>query len=163
MDLIHYAVQDGVAEIRLDRPEKLNAMTPTMASELHRLARCANDDDVVKAVLLTGAGNSAFCAGSDLQSLADYANEWAFRNRCEYAAAIRDIRKPVVAALKGWVLGGGAEMALAADIRVADETMRLGFPEVSHGWVGGGGGLAIAASALRLRPGDESATHRKED
>ncbi|WP_111413127.1 enoyl-CoA hydratase/isomerase family protein [Billgrantia lactosivorans] len=139
MDLIHYGVQDGVAEIRLDRPDKLNAITPAMASELSRLARCANDDDNVKAVLLTSAGPRAFCAGTDLQSLAGYANAWAFRNRCEYAAAIRDIRKPVVAALKGWVLGGGAELALAADIRVADETARFGFPEVSHGWVGGGG------------------------
>jgi enoyl-CoA hydratase/carnithine racemase len=57
----------------------------------------------------------------------------------EYATAIRDIRKPVVAALKGWCLGGGAEMALSADIRIAAPGTRIGFPEVTRGWVGGGG------------------------
>ena len=64
---------------------------------------------------------------------------WKFRNRVEYATVLRDMRKPVVAALHGWVLGGGAELALSADMRVMGRSAKLGFPEVTRGWVGGGG------------------------
>ena len=63
----------------------------------------------------------------------------AFRDRIEYAALVRDIRKPVIAALKGWVLGGGMEIALAADIRIAGRGAKIGGPEVTRGWLGGGG------------------------
>ena len=132
-------VQDGVAELVLDRPAKHNAITPAMAARIQDLAQAVDRDDGIRAVLLRGEGQRAFCAGSDLNGLATYASAWAFRNRIEYAAAIRGIRKPVVAALQGWTLGGGAEMALAADLRVAAEGTKLGFPEVTRGWVGGGG------------------------
>lgn len=130
---------DGVAEITLDRPAKHNAVTPPMAAAIAGHARAVDGDARVRAVLLRGAGDRAFCAGSDLNALAEYPDAWSFRNRVEYAAAIRDIRKPVVAALKGWALGGGFEMALAADIRIAARSTRVGCPEVKRGWVGGGG------------------------
>ena len=113
-------------------------------------------DDEVRAVLLRGEGERAFCSGSDLNALAAYPSAWHFRNRVEYAHVVRSIRKPVVAALKGWTLGGGAELALAADIRIAADTTRFGFPEVSRGWVGGGGAsqtlprLIGQGQALRL-------------
>ncbi len=133
-------VRDGfVAEIVLNRPAKMNAVTPAMAATIERLCTELDRDDQVRAVLLRGAGDRAFCAGSDLNALADYSSAWAFRNRVEYASAVRDMRKPVVAALHGWVLGGGAEMALSADIRVMGRGARMGFPEVVRGWVGGGG------------------------
>src|SRR3954447_7070101 len=128
-----------VAEIVLGRPEKLNAITPEMASAIHRIAEEIDRSEEVHAVLLLAMGERAFSAGSDLESLAAYSSAWSFRNRIEYAAAIRRIRQPVVAALKGWTLGGGAEIALAADVRIADTTAKLGFPEVTRGWVGGGG------------------------
>lgn len=132
--------RDGpVAEIVLNRPGKLNAVTPPMAAEIERLCRALDRDEGVRAVLVRGMGDRAFCAGSDLNALAEYASAWAFRNRVEYATALRDMRKPVVAALHGWVLGGGAEMALSADIRVMGRGARMGFPEVQRGWVGGGG------------------------
>lgn len=132
--------RDGfVAEIVLNRPGKLNAITPPMAAEIERLCRALDRDDGVRAVLIRGAGERAFCAGSDLNALAEYPSAWAFRNRVEYATAVRDMRKPVVAALHGWVLGGGAEMALSADIRVMGQSAKMGFPEVQRGWVGGGG------------------------
>jgi len=86
-----------------------------------------------------GAGDRAFSAGSDLNALVDISDLMAFRNRVEYAAVVRDIRKPVVASLKGWVLGGGLEIALAADIRIAGRSSKIGGPEVTRGWVGGGG------------------------
>lgn len=136
---VNYEVIEGVAEITLDRPAKMNAVTPEMAVVLDRHCKVADADDQVCSVLIKGAGDRAFCAGSDLQALAEYPTAWHFRNRLEYAASVRDIRKPVVVALHGWVLGGGGEIALAADIRVAAESTRCGFPEVTRGWVGGGG------------------------
>ncbi|NMJ43694.1 enoyl-CoA hydratase/isomerase family protein [Roseomonas sp. JC162] len=128
-----------VAELLLDRPAKHNAVTPAMAAAIAEAAHALDADDAVRVVLLRGAGERAFCAGSDLNSLAAYPSTWHFRNRVEYATAIRNIRKPVIAALQGWTLGGGAEMALGADIRIAAEGTRFGFPEVTRGWVGGGG------------------------
>src|SRR3569623_2866786 len=136
---ITFTVADNVGEIMLNRPQKHNAMTPKMATELHAVCAASDRDDAVRVVMLKGAGERAFCSGSDLNSLAEYSDAWAFRNRAIYENAIRNIKKPVIAALKGWVLGGGAEMAMAADIRVAGRSMKLGFPEVTRGWVGGGG------------------------
>ena len=80
----------------------------------------------------------------------------AFRDRIEYAALVRDIKKPVIAALKGWVLGGGMEIAIAADIRICGRSARIGGPEVTRGWLGGGGAsqmlprLVGVGQAMRL-------------
>jgi len=138
-DEIRTVKGDFIAEIILDRPSKMNAITPAMAAAIEHHCREFDRDDSVRVVLLRGAGDRAFCAGSDLNALAEYPTPWKFRNRVEYATAVRNMRKPVVAALHGWVLGGGAEMALSADIRVMGRSARLGFPEVKRGWVGGGG------------------------
>lgn len=131
--------QEGVAVLTLDRPAKHNAMTDAMAEELIGHARAINADATVRAVLLRGAGKRAFCAGMDLRAIEAYRTAWAFRHRPDYPGAVRSVRVPVVAAVKGWALGGGFEMALAADIRVAGRSTRIGFPEVTRGWVGGGG------------------------
>ena len=136
---ITLSVDAAVAQIILDRPAKHNAMTPAMAAELANICMEVDRDEAVRVVHLSGAGERAFCAGSDLGALADYPSAWAFRNRVEYATAIRNVRKPVVAELKGWVLGGGLELALAADIRIAGRSAKFGAPEVVRGWVGGGG------------------------
>ena len=123
-----YLKQDGfVAEIVLNRPAKLNAITPAMAATLEGLCRQIDRDDDVRVVLVRGAGERAFCAGSDLNALAAYSSSWKFRNRIEYATVLREVRKPVVAALQGWVLGGGAELALSADIRVMGRGAKFGF------------------------------------
>lgn len=141
-------IADGIAAVTLDRPEKLNAVTPGMAADLVRLCRELDRDDAVRVILLTGAGNKAFCAGTDLNGLAGFATAWDYRNRLEYSSAVRLMRKPVVAALFGWALGGGAELALSADLRIADETAKLGFPEVKNGWVPGGGGTQLLPRLL---------------
>jgi len=138
-DHITYAVAEGVARIVLNRPEKLNAMTPAMSRALAQFCADADRDPAVRVVLLSGAGQRAFSAGSDLNALGEKPGPWEFRNRIEYARVIRDIRKPVIALLQGWVLGGGLEMAIAADIRIAAASARLGAPEVTRGWLGGGG------------------------
>jgi enoyl-CoA hydratase/carnithine racemase len=131
--------EDGVAELVIDRPAKHNAVTPDMAAAIATHAAAVDADPGVRCLLLRGAGERAFCSGTDLNALAAYPDSWAFRNRVEYSTSIRAMRKPVVAALKGWALGGGFEMALAADIRVAGRSLKVGFPEVTRGWVGGGG------------------------
>jgi enoyl-CoA hydratase/carnithine racemase len=110
-----------------------------MAAAIAAHAAAVDADPALRCLLLRGAGERAFCSGTDLNALAAYPDGWAFRNRSEYSTSIRNMRKPVVVAMKGWALGGGFEMALAADIRVAGTSLKAGFPEVTRGWVGGGG------------------------
>lgn len=136
---VELKVDRHVAEIALTRPQKLNAITAQMAAEIERICIQIDRESDIRAVLVTGSGTRAFCTGSDLETLAAYETAWLFRNRIDYSSAFRNLRKPVVVALKGWVLGGGAEIGLAGDIRIADQTARIGFPEVTRGWVGGGG------------------------
>jgi enoyl-CoA hydratase len=153
---IALTVHDGIGEIVLDRPDKMNAITPQMTGELQRVCRAIDDDRGIRVATITGAGERAFSAGSDLNTLADLTDIMAFRDRIEYAALVRDIRKPVIAALKGWVLGGGMEIALAADIRIAGRGAKIGGPEVTRGWLGGGGAsqmlprLVGVGQAMRL-------------
>jgi enoyl-CoA hydratase/carnithine racemase len=132
-------VSDHIAEIVLNRPHKHNAVTHEMAVRLQEICADVDRDDTVRVILIKGAGERAFSSGSDLKGLAHYQDAWAFRNRVVYEHVVRNLKKPVIAALKGWVLGGGGEIALAADIRVAGRSMKMGFPEVTRGWVGGGG------------------------
>lgn len=139
MGSIRYDAADGIARIVIDRPEKHNAITPEMARELRDACAEVDRDDTVRVAIISGGGERSFSAGSDMNALADLSDPWAFRNRIEYAAVVRDMRKPVIAALRGWVLGGGMEIALAADIRIAGSSARIGAPEVTRGWVGGGG------------------------
>ena len=136
---VELSVSNGVGQIVLARPEKHNAITRDMALELRRICGEIDDNNEIRVATITGAGDRAFSAGSDLNALADISDIWAFRNRVEYAAVVRDIRKPVIAGLKGWVLGGGMEIALSADIRIAGSSARIGGREVTRGWVGGGG------------------------
>jgi enoyl-CoA hydratase len=149
-------IQDGIGHILLDRPGKMNAITPEMVLELQTACRAVDADRNVRAVTISGAGERAFSAGSDLNRLADLSDVMAFRDRIEYAALVRDIKKPVIAALKGWVLGGGMEMAIAADVRICGRSARIGGPEVTRGWIGGGGAsqmlprLVGVGQAMRL-------------
>jgi enoyl-CoA hydratase len=139
MARVTLAVADGIGQILLDRPDKMNAITPAMTEELQRICKEVDDNRDVRVATIMGAGEKAFSAGSDLNILADLTDVMAFRDRIEYAAVVRNIRKPVIAGLKGWVLGGGMEMAIAADIRVAGRSAKIGGPEVTRGWIGGGG------------------------
>ena len=136
---VAFTVADHVADLVIDRPAKHNAVTPAMARELARLCGEIESDASVRVVILRGAGERAFCAGSDLASLAQYKSAWEFRARVEYSTVVRNLSKPVIAVLRGWVLGGGLELALAADIRLAGRSAKLGAPEVKRGWIGAGG------------------------
>lgn len=137
-----------VGIITINRPEKLNAMTPEMAGALVAAVEAFNADDDVRCVVLAGAGERAFSAGSDIGTLDDYETPWAFRNRPDYCDAIRALLKPSIAAVNGYAFGGGLETAMACDIRIASETASFAAPEVKLGWIGGGGMAVNLAHAV---------------
>jgi enoyl-CoA hydratase/carnithine racemase len=144
-DELRFEREDGVAILTLDRPHKLNAMTPAMADALVAAISFCNGSDEVRCVVVTGAGEKAFSAGSDISTLDAYATPWDFRNRADYCDALRACRKPVIAAINGYALGGGLETALACDIRIASTNARFAAPEIKLGWIGGGG-MAVGLS-----------------
>jgi enoyl-CoA hydratase/carnithine racemase len=134
---------DHVARITLNRPAKLNTVTAAMGRGLFAIAAYLNGDDLVRAVVIIGAGSRAFSAGSDVKVLDDYGTNWQLRNRADYCSAIWSIRVPVIAAIRGFCIGGGLELALVSDIRVASETARLGAGEIRLGWHGGAGNTQL--------------------
>ena len=154
--------RDGhVGIITINRPEKLNAMTPEMADAVVATIKEFNADDGIRCVILTGAGERAFCAGSDIRTLDDYDTPWSFRNRPDYGDAIRALLKPSIAAVNGYALGGGLETAMCCDIRIASSSASFAAPEIKLGWIGGGG-MAVNLShavgpsnaALMIMTGD---------
>jgi enoyl-CoA hydratase len=133
----------GVAVLTLDNPP-LNLTTLVTVDKL--LAACRNiaADDGVRAVVIVGAGSKAFCAGSDIGEFAQVREDVVPRKLArenEAFAAVEQLPMPVIAALNGVTLGGGAEIALACDLRIMDETARIGFPEVKLGIFPGSGGI----------------------
>ncbi len=129
----------SVAELVLDRPEKHNALTPKMHREIAECCDFANRTGCVHAVAIRGAGDHAFCAGSDIKALGHYEDFRAWRNRADYAPAILGLRKPAIAALKSRTLGGGLENALACGLRVAARSTVFAAPATTLGWTCGGG------------------------
>lgn len=135
---VDLAVDGHVATLTLNRPAKLNAVTPSMSSALVEAVQWCDNAPSVRVIVVTGTGR-AFCAGSDIRALDDYATPWDFRNRPDYCDAIRGARTPTIAAVNGFALGGGLETALSCDIRIAASTASFGAPEITLGWIGGGG------------------------
>ncbi|WP_298259311.1 enoyl-CoA hydratase/isomerase family protein [uncultured Litoreibacter sp.] len=136
---VRFELTGHVAEIILDRPAKHNALTPHMYREIAQCCALANDTADAHVVIFRGAGERAFCAGSDIKSLEGYEDFWAWRNRFDYIPPILGLRKPSIAAVKGWALGGGLEIALACDLRVVARSAVFAAPEVGLGWNGAGG------------------------
>jgi enoyl-CoA hydratase/carnithine racemase len=137
-----------VGIITISRPEKLNSMTPEMAAALVAAVNEFNADDGIRCVILTGAGEKAFCAGTDIGTLDDYATPWDFRNRPDYCDAIRALLKPSIAAVNGYAFGGGLETAMTCDIRIASDNASFAAPEIKLGWIGGGGMAVNLAHAV---------------
>lgn len=131
------------AHLILNRPEKINAMTVSMDEQMNSYVDQINNNSEIRSVVLYGKGSKGFCAGSDLTDLGAYGSNWEYRNRfsrhLDYARAIWLIRKPIVAALHGYVIGGGLEMACASDIRIAEPNTKFGAGEIRWGWHGGSG------------------------
>jgi len=138
-----YEKRNGIALITINRPEVLNAINEETILEILFEVEDANKDDDVKAIIITGAGNRAFCAGLDLKSIKDANPIKMFRvirSLHEATLSIEEGDKPAIAAINGYALGGGLEIALACDIRLASENAMLGQPEINLGFFPGGGG-----------------------
>jgi enoyl-CoA hydratase/carnithine racemase len=140
-EFVRLEVADGIGTIRLDRPP-VNALNDQLTGELADVARAAARSDEVRAVIIYG-GQKVFAAGADIKDMAE-ASYAAMVTRSgglqEAMGLIAGIPKPVVAAITGYALGGGLEVALAADFRVAGEGARLGQPEILLGVIPGAGG-----------------------
>lgn len=132
--------EDGVLWITVNRPDKLNALSSSTIEELGRAADHAATDDGVSAVVVTGAGDKAFVAGADISELnllgPIQAKEYALRGQAVFAKLER-LHKPVVAAVNGYALGGGCELAMACHLRVASSNAVFGQPEVKLGLIPG--------------------------
>jgi enoyl-CoA hydratase len=138
---------DGIGHLRLNRPAKLNAITAAMGGRIVELCRRVDRDDSLRVLIVSGVGGRAFSAGSDINALDDLGQPWEQRNRADYdrdyVAPLLGLRKPAVAAIDGYCLGGGLEAAMACDIRVATTRSKFGAPEVRRGWHAGSGNTSI--------------------
>ncbi|HEX2829828.1 MAG TPA: enoyl-CoA hydratase-related protein [Burkholderiales bacterium] len=136
-------IDGDVAVVTLDRPESMNALNVELREAIVDTARALDTNDEVNAVVFTGAGDKAFCAGADLkerwrksiQELYDQRRH----GRPRFVSAVAAMVKPTIAAINGYALGGGAELALQCDILIASDRAKLGFPEVTIGFLPGGG------------------------
>ncbi|MCP2339885.1 enoyl-CoA hydratase/isomerase family protein [Actinomadura rupiterrae] len=167
-EFVRVEVEDGVATIRLDRP-KMNALNAQMQRELVEAARQVGEDDAVAAVVLYG-GERVFAAGADIKEMAplSYAEMSGVPSRLlqDFTRALAGIPKPVIAAITGYALGGGLEVALTADFRVAGEGAKVGQPEIQLGIIPGAGGtqrLARLVGASRAKDLIFSGRHVKAD
>ncbi|MFG1361370.1 enoyl-CoA hydratase/isomerase family protein [Xanthobacter pseudotagetidis] len=147
-DEVTFSIDGHVATLTLNRPQKLNSVTPEMASALVAAVARINDDNAIRCVVLTGAGPKAFCCGSDIRELDRYDTAWNFRNREDYCDAIRRLRKPSIAAVNGYAFGGGLETAMSCDVRICSDNAQFAAPEIKLGWIGGGGVAAFLSHAI---------------
>jgi enoyl-CoA hydratase/carnithine racemase len=151
-------VEGQIATITLDRPEKLNAITPGMLEGLEAALASIEADDAVRVVVLTGAGDRAFCAGADIDAWASLApidmwRRWV-RSGHRVIDRLEGLRQPTIAALNGIAYGGGLELALACDLRIAADSVKVAAPEVGIGTIPGWGmttRLAIVAGPARAK------------
>jgi enoyl-CoA hydratase/carnithine racemase len=144
--LVRVEVADRVALVTLDRPEALNAISTELALDLAAAMEPLATDPGVGAVVLTGAGERAFCVGADLKQRAGFDDQGWLTQREAFRRGFASVRRcplPTVAAVAGFALGGGAELALACDLVVAGDDATFGLPEVRLGLVPAGGGTQL--------------------
>lgn len=134
-------VDDGIGLITVDRPEARNALSLDVQNDLRAALHNAADDDAVKCVVITGAGDKVFVAGADVTQLRGYTKHDGLAGRLQgLIDEIATFDKPTVAAVNGYALGGGCELALACDLRIASSRARFGFPETGLSVIPGAGG-----------------------
>lgn len=138
-----WEVEGGILTLTINRESKLNALNIETISEIDTAFKHIYDDESIKGVIVTGAGNKAFVAGADISEIAEL-NEINARkfaeNGQEVFSSIENCPKPVIASVNGFALGGGCELAMACHIRIAGENARFGQPEVNLGVIPGYGG-----------------------
>ncbi len=140
---ILYEKKEKVAAITLNRPESLNALNTALLTDLRDALEDAEADVEVRAIVMTGAGEKAFCAGADIEELLEKspveASEWS-RWIHGITTYMEKMRKPIIAKINGFCLGGGLEFAMACDFRIASEKAIFGQPEINLAIIPGGGG-----------------------
>jgi enoyl-CoA hydratase len=138
-----YEKSEGIATITLNRPDALNAFSKEVVNEVLQALEDAKNDDMVRVVVLTGAGEKAFSAGADIKAMkgmnALKARELSLMGE-KLCITLENLEKPVIAALNGYALGGGLEVAMACDLRIASENARMGQTEINMGLIPGWGG-----------------------
>ena len=142
-DTLLYEKQDGVAYVTLNRPEALNAYNIQMRDDLYQILSAIKDDDEVLVAIFKGAGEKAFCAGADLSEFLSAPSPVVARQvrfERDVWRLFLNIPQPLIAALHGYVLGSGIEIALCCDIRIASEDSQFGMPEVDLGIIPAAGG-----------------------
>jgi enoyl-CoA hydratase len=136
--------QDSICTITIDRPKKLNALNIETIKELHDAFKQADEDKNIRAIIITGSGEKAFVAGADISEFADFSVAQGEKLASQGQALLFDfvahLATPVIAAVNGFALGGGLELAMAAHIRIASNNSKMGLPEVSLGVIPGYGG-----------------------
>lgn len=141
---ILYRIENKICYITINRPDKLNALNKQTIEELNTAFTDANNDAGVRVIILTGSGEKAFVAGADISEFAHYNIEDGKNLSAQGHEMLFDhvekSNKPVIAAVNGFALGGGLELAMSAHIRVASDNAKLGLPEVSLGVIPGYGG-----------------------
>jgi enoyl-CoA hydratase/carnithine racemase len=140
---VHYKEERAVATIQLNRPEKKNSLNERMRLDLEAFLEEIAQKEAVRAVIITGS-TEIFCAGADISEIVGTKSaEAAYRHAREFQLLfdqVESLPQPVIAAVSGYALGGGCELALAADFRIASDTARFGLPEIKIGAFPGGGG-----------------------
>jgi enoyl-CoA hydratase len=151
MENVRTENRDGILVVTIDRPKVLNALNGQTVEEIYSVFEAARSDDAVKAVILTGGGEKAFVAGADINELAQKTpvtgKETSERGQF-ILSFIERFPKIVIAAINGFALGGGCEIALACHIRIASEKAQIGLPEVTLGIIPGYGGTQRMARLL---------------
>ena len=137
-------LNNGITTITINRPNKLNALNKVTISELHKAVKSANDNAKCRVIIITGSGNKAFVAGADISEFSDFDSEkgalLAAQGQDMLFNFIERLETPVIAAVNGFALGGGLELAMACHFRLACTEAKMGLPEVSLGVIPGYGG-----------------------
>lgn len=144
MENVQLTIVDGIAMLVINRPKQLNALNKQTLSEINEAFESMRDNDAVKVVIMTGSGEKAFVAGADIKEFADFSgaegSDLAKTGHMTVFNVIEEFSKPVIAAINGFALGGGLELAMAAHVRIASDNARMGLPETSLGVIPGYGG-----------------------
>jgi len=143
---------DKVSVITINRPNKLNALNILTINELHQALKLLSNNDDCKVIIITGSGEKAFVAGADISEFYKFSKEKGYRlslgGQTKLFDFIENYSKPVIAAVNGYALGGGLELAMACHIRIASENTLMGLPEVSLGVIPGYGGTQRLAQLI---------------
>tara|TARA_Y100000588_G_scaffold14380_1_gene15474 strand:+ start:648 stop:1367 length:720 start_codon:yes stop_codon:yes gene_type:complete len=146
MDVIKYSLNSSVATISLNRPEVINAFSIQMRDELYEYMRLFQDDEEAKVAIIKGNGERGFCAGADLSEFGTAPSQIMARNirfSRDLWSLFLDIKKPIIAAMHGFVIGSGIEIAALCDIRIAAENACFRMPEAALGMIPAAGGTQM--------------------